>query len=586
MPRRYPLLVFLSILVAIITAYFCYTAASQSSLPFEVTLVSTRAAAIKPLRDIPLPTNLRVGDQIDLPASPRSARIALLQLILGEIRTPANQSYDFQIRRNETLIKVSVTSISEGSILGDAWVSICESLLAAGMALLLLWRGRDWAAAGMALWVIGFSAGRALNYIPGADALVLGGMQIGATVLYLLARIGFYITIESMLGNVLTAHRRTIFRITFLVVLFTGAVQQLYGVGIFIATGWAEFLRPAYGLIFSTSYLIPVIMLFLTYNSADAAQRLRLRWIMWGSVILLTAIVFSNTPVPFLEFRTTLTLINIGYALALGGFLYAVLRHRVVNVSVFIDRTLVYGSVTALVVGVLAAVNSIVQHAALGTSASVLLQVVVPLTLGIVLGRVRHYADKIVERLLFRNKYLAEKSLRHFARHSGGYDRADALVAATTQIIHKKIGAPGVAVYIRKTEGYTLVSSAGQIKYSVNLPGDDAALAAARSGAREIDLSELHSAFGSDGYVFPMGTQAVLVCANRPGEHYAAEDRRLLAYVAGKAGAAQQTLRIQEKIAWLESKAAMVDALASGMLTASPEIQALARRMATAPAMS
>jgi hypothetical protein len=104
------------------------------------------------------------------------------------------------------------------------------------------------------------------------------------------------------------------------------------------------------------------------------------------------------------------------FVITMAGFLYAVLRHRVVDVSVFIDRTLVYGGMTALVVGILAAVNSLVEHAALGTNASLLVQVIVPLALGIVLSRVRLYLDRIVEQVFFRRKYLAEKALRRFAR--------------------------------------------------------------------------------------------------------------------------------------------------------------------------
>jgi len=588
MSRRYPILVILSLLVTVISAYFCYTATSQSSLPFNATLVDARTAVIKSARDAKLLTSLRAGDQIDLMASPRPARIALLQLILGEIRTPADQSYDYQIRRDGTLFKLSVTSASRGSVLGEvfSWASICESLLAAGMALLLLWRGQDRAAAGMALWVISFSAGRALNYVPGADPLLLGGMQIGATAFYLLARVGFYVTIESMLGTALTKPRRMLFRWIFWLVLLAGAVQQLAGVAVFVATGWAEILRPAYGLIFSASYLVPVMMLFVTYGAVGAAQRLRLRWILWGSVVLLTAIAFSNTPIPFFDFGTTLTLINIGYALALGAFLYAVLRHRVMNVSVFIDRTLVYGSVTAIVVGILAALNSMLQHVALGTNASLLLQILVPLALGIVLSQLRKYADKIVERVFFRKKYLAHKALRHFSRHSSGYDRADDLASATTQMIHAKIATPDVAVYVRGADNYVRVSDAGQIAYPANIPGNDAAVAAARSGVREIDLSELHSELGNDGYVFPMGQQAVLVCANRPGEHYAAEDRKLLTHVAGKVGAAMQSLRIQEKIAWLETKAGLVDTLAHSTWPPSADLQTRARELAAADSSS
>ena len=229
---------------------------------------------------------------------------------------------------------------------------------------------------------------------------------------------------------------------------------------------------------------------------------------------------------------------TLGNVLATIGFLYAVLRHRAVDISVAIDRTLVYGSVTALVVGVLAAVQSVVQHAALGTSASVLLQIVVPLALGIVLGQVRSYADKIVERVFFRHKYLAEKALRLFAQSCGSYENSGELRTATVRKVHQKLNAVSVAIYERGDTQYLQTNYAGPAAYPQTVGIDDEAFAAVRAGQEDIDLSGLHSSVGTNGFVCAMGRQAVLVCANRPGEHYAADERKLLRNIALQVGAA------------------------------------------------
>ncbi len=241
--------------------------------------------------------------------------------------------------------------------------------------------------------------------------------------------------------------------------------------------------------------------------------------------------------------------------IAMAGFLYAVLRHRVVDVSVVLDHTLVYGGMTALVVGVLAAVNSLVEHAALGTSASLLLQVIVPLALGIVLSRMRVYAERFVERVFFRRKYLAEKALRRFARHCSGYENTRELLAATVQIIRQKITAPGVAVYLRKDGQYMAAHREGEIAYPETIKADDAAMAAARANLKDIDLSELHSALGADGHVFPMGAQAVLVCANRPGEHYAADERKLLVTMARQVGVALHNMNMRVSLDFVRAVA-------------------------------
>lgn len=590
MSRHYPLKILISLVVVVACAYGCYQRIITSyALPFFVVMAGAHSVVIKSLPFHLLPAGLHSGDELDLQAMSMKARYAVMprHYFPTGMGIPAERAYMLSVKRGDApaFSFPVTTAVAPASWLIRQlyrWISLVTIVVLSGMVMLVLWRGRGRAAAWFTLWSLGALCGTALELVS-ADVYPGIILLLMSSICSLLSGIGLYCLVESTVGATLSLRTRWLWRGLFIVVLATGTLtSQIIGPALFVAMGWTGLLGRSFQIVWATSFLVPILMLFVSSRLVGTGQRMQLRWMLWSGALLVAAVLVNYAQV--LSIASALIVGGVLYLLAMFGFLYAVLRHRVVNVSVFIDRTLVYGSVTALVVGILAAVNSVVEHAALGTSASLLLQVVVPLALGIVLGQARRYADKIVERVFFRKKYLAAKALRHFARHSSGYDRADALVSAATQIIHEKAGTPGVAVYIRRADDYALASHTGQTGYAANLSGNDAALAAARSGAREIDLSELHSTLGNDGYVFPLGPQAVLVCANRPGEHYAAEDRKLLAYVAGKVGIALQTLRIQEKIAWLETKAGLVDALASGKLAVSAEIQAMARQIATTPA--
>lgn len=581
MSHRYPLLILVTAVIVLVTAYANYMEFKPSGLPFATELVDAHTASVQPVTGIPLPAGLQPGSRIDLEASDRAARVALLPNILAESNLSANGSYDFMLTSNNTVSRVSVNNVAAGTASGLqllSWLVVLVDLLYAATSLLLLWRGRDRTSAYMTLWIVPIWLGAELTSIPAAGGTLLA-FQLISTILYLLARVGFYFTVESLLASALAPNRRTLFRSTFLLVLLASAVQQFGGVLIFVMVGWAELLRPAYGLVFSASYLVPTLMLIVNYGASHAAQRLRLRWVLWGSVVYVIGIFLSNTRLPFLGQIATNTIYVCAYLIGLGCILYAVLRHRVVNVSVVADRTLVYGSVTALVVGVLAAVNTVAQHAALGTNASLLLQIIVPLALGIVLSQVRNYADKIVERVFFRRKYLAEKALRQFARHAARYERVDHLLDATVHETRTRVGAHGVAIYERGAGGYAAIRQEGEVIYPRQLSMDDAACVAARSGNRSTDLTELHSRLGTDGYVLPMMAdgelQAILVCANRPGEHYTADERKLLAYVARHLGAALYSLRMR-------AQAQFVSELSNGALQVAPEIQNKARALTSA----
>jgi len=574
MSRRYGLLILLTVFVVLACVYSGFRIFQPSGLPFSFNVVDAHTGVIETHPGIPLPKAFKAGDQIDLAAQPRSTRIAIAMKLVRNL--PLAWTYTFDIRRGGTVVTVPVKSVAINTTIGMRWSEWAFSgfiVLLGGIALLALWRGRDRAAWGMVLWATAFLGGTTVSFLPLDGRLGLG-VQVGVAVGYLLARVGFYVLVESMVGSALTPKTRGLWRGSLLLLLGAGAVVTIGGPLVFVATGWAELLRSQYGAALTAPYLVPVVLLFTSYRRVHTVQRLRLRWMLWSSVVFVATVFIANTSI-FGLLASTITY-PFMLVIAMAGFLYAVLRHRVVDVAVVLDHTLVYGGMTALVVGVLAAVNSLVEHAALGTNASLLLQVIVPLSLGIVLGRVRTYANQIVEQVFFRRKYLAEKALRRFARHCGKYEQADQLFKAAAVEIRRQLGALGCAIYERTGKDYVCVYQEGEIAYPTSAGIDDCAFVAARSEQKETDLSEIQSTLGADGYVFPMRAlgdlQGVLVCANRPGEHYAADERKLLTYVAHQLGLALYALRMR-------ARDKLIDALASGVLPVPAEVQAKAREL-------
>ena len=555
MHRRFGLLILLTAFVVLVCTYSSLRVFHPTTLPFRGNFLDAHTAEISSIASIPLPAGLREGDRVDFAALPLASRVALGATL------PSGHSYDVVVRRDGALITVPVTSIEfdSAAIPGLSvyhWIAVCFYMLMGAIVLLALWRGRDLAAASLVLWGVAFLAGIAAGYIP-ADGTLGVVIMLATNAIYLLARVGYYMLVESMVASALTPRTRTLWRWGFALMLTLSALQALGGRIIFGLTGWAEFLRPEYGFLLTASYLVPVALLFVSYRHTQSDQRLRLRWMLWSSVVFVVGIFTNNTPI--FGFIASAMIWSLMFTVSFACILYAVLRHRVVDVAVILDRTLVYGAVTALVVGVLAAVNSLVQHAALGTNASLLLQVVVPFALGIVLYRVRTYADKVVEQVFFRKRYLAEKALRGFARRAGHISELPNLLDATLTALRTHVGTPGVAFYEQAPKGYACVKQAGDIAYPKSVGPDDVALVAARADMKAVDLAELASALGADGYVFPLrvagGLQGVLVCANRPGEHFALDERKLIAKVARQVGLAWQNILARESQAFVRAVA-------------------------------
>jgi hypothetical protein len=550
MPRSFAALTLISLLFLVSGAWATRGVFHAYDLPFSLSVVDARTAEIYPNAGSPLPPGIQAGDEVDLSALDPSARAAVaIYDMQGSL--PPDQTYKFVVRRNGVSATVPVTTMPTGqSERGriSKWIFLANYLLMSILALLVLWRGRDRAAAYMAAWLaltlvgFGFNYGFALDSLPGLC------MQSLAITCYVLTRTVFYLMIETLLGAALGPRARLIARASLALVIALGVSTLLGGHVLYAMSAWAGLLYPAFGIAFSAGYLVPMLALLAGYGHAAEAQKPQLRWLILSLSSLLVSVFISNSPV--LDIITSQAVQSVSIAFGISGFVYAVLRHRMVDVRVVLDHTLVYGATTALVVGVVAAMNSLALRATLGENTGLLLQIVIPLSLGIVLGKVRTYMDRVVERVFFRGKYLAERALRNFARHCGHIEDEQRLLDAAVQEIRRHTHSPAVALYEISARGYARVRQDGEAVYPKQLHNDDPAVVAVRADQQPLELSDFKSGLGLDGCVIPITVlgrvRGVLVLANRPGEHYATDEKKLLSQVVRDVGAAWRILRARE----------------------------------------
>ncbi len=551
MHRRHGVLILLTALILLAGGYGSISAFGPSrfkGLPFFVQVVDAHTAIIEPLPGLPLPSALHAGDHIDLAALPLATRIAI-DLPLNLATLPPGRTYTFVMRRGGARLALPITSVGRNAVAGS-WAlksgDLCFTVLLSAIALFALWRGRDRAAAGLVLWAMAFLIGMALNALP-SDGVAGLGLMLGANILFLLARVGFYVMAESMAGGALSLRARVWWRASFLLLLGFGAIESLGGPLAFVVTGWAEPLRPEYGLLLSASYLVPVALLSVSYHGAEVTQRLRLRWMVGSGVVFAAGIVLNNTPI--LGFPASVITWQSMFAMAAAGFLYAILRHRVVDFTVVLNHALVYAATTSFVLGLFALFESLIERTALGHGASLLLELAVPLGLGVSLSAVHRRIDRTVERFVFRRQYREEVALRSFARECAFVTDPENLLDLTVDQIRLHVGAPWVALYEYAKDGYVRARQHGTQDLPARVDPDDLALVKLRTHDTEVALHDTPSELGRGGHAFPLRVRGsllgVLAVGPRPGEHYAAEERELMAHVAHEVGAALFALRAQ-----------------------------------------
>ena len=154
-----------------------------------------------------------------------------------------------------------------------------------------------------------------------------------------------------------------------------------------------------------TSWAVFGIILFLVLNQ-----------LFWQSYGWIPALHNPNSLFSLLFVPDSLVMICI-LAVSFG---VAILRYRLYDIDVLINRTLVYGSLTVIlaliyvagVVGLQAAVNGVTSSA--GSASSPLVIVMTTLAIAALFGPLRHRLQATIDRRFYRRKYDARKTLEHF----------------------------------------------------------------------------------------------------------------------------------------------------------------------------
>ena len=153
----------------------------------------------------------------------------------------------------------------------------------------------------------------------------------------------------------------------------------------------------------------------LRFRRARGEQRQQMKWIAYAGAVAAMSIVVM---VPLYDVvgervaNATMMLSIIGLPVATA---VAILRYRLYDIDVVINRTLVYGSLTATLAGVYAGSVLLLQLALSGlTEGSGLAVAASTLAVAALFRPVRGRIQQLVDRRFFRNRYDASQTLAAF----------------------------------------------------------------------------------------------------------------------------------------------------------------------------
>lgn len=173
------------------------------------------------------------------------------------------------------------------------------------------------------------------------------------------------------------------------------------------------------------STIVPlVIVLGFTanaYQKASGEDRRRVAWVLVGLAVAAVAYTIFD----FVDFGTlaagqsfakvqTLqdiaTLAQAALPVALG---YSILRHRVLDIGFALNRTVVYGVMTAIVLIVVSFVDWLTSRLLSEERLALAVEALVTIGFGVTLNWIHGRTERLIDRMVFRARHIAEKRIEY-----------------------------------------------------------------------------------------------------------------------------------------------------------------------------
>jgi signal transduction histidine kinase len=291
------------------------------------------------------------------------------------------------------------------------------------------------------------------------------------------------------------------------------------------------------------SGIASAVSLFLRYRRSSGVTRSQIRWLVWGGVVFVLAFVAT----PLIEdagptgWRVAIVGI-VAETVLIAAYGIAIMRYRLYDIDVVINKTIVYGSLVAFISAVFAAVVFVpflVIGAGETTSAGDLaLPFLATVVLVVVFQPVRVRLQRAADRLVYGERASPYEALSAFSASVAESPADEELLARMAQILAEATGA---------TEAGVWVLAGAELRLAAVYPTQDHT----RSETRALVEGGLPDVPGSDEIVevaYRGELLGALSMALKPGEQLRPIEERLVKDLASNAGVVFRNFRLTDEL--------------------------------------
>jgi len=206
--------------------------------------------------------------------------------------------------------------------------------------------------------------------------------------------------------------------------------------------------------------LLSVVSLFARLRRSSGIERQQLKWFAYAAALLATDLLASNALavllggtgnevaefIPFLTFVITLS----GIPMAMG---VAILKHRLYDIDIIINRTLVYGALTLslllVYVGCVVSLQYVLRAFTGGNSQLVI--VASTLAIAALFNPLRRRIQSFIDWRFYRRKYDAVKTLEEFGAKLRDETDLESLNAEMLSVVRETMRPEHASLWLRET---------------------------------------------------------------------------------------------------------------------------------------
>ena len=221
--------------------------------------------------------------------------------------------------------------------------------------------------------------------------------------------------------------------------------------GVEVAT---DVVNPVEVIVYTLA-LVAMSSLVVRLRRSKGVERQQVKWFAYAVVVLaisaiLAYVVSETMGIRWLGWISSVLVIVgvVGLPVAVG---IAILRYRLYNIDIIINRTLVYGTLSAILVSLY--VGSIVVSQgilrALTGQGSQLAVVASTLAVAALFNPLRHRIQSFIDRRFYRRKYDARRTLEAFSAKLRNETDLDALSNALVDVVSETMQPAHVSLWLR-----------------------------------------------------------------------------------------------------------------------------------------